>query len=181
MSEQLELIKELAKKLDEARIPYMISGSVAMNFYAQPRMTRDVDIIVEMESFQVSKMLDLFQKEFYISKEEMQNAISRKTIFNAIHNTSLIKIDFIVRKETPYRKEEFGRRKPILLEGVRLQVVSPEDLILSKLLWGKDSQSELQLKDARNLIQNSKNLDWDYLERWGKELSVTALLGKAKI
>ena len=45
MAEQLEFVKFLAENLDSARIPYMLTGSVAMALYAEPRMTRDLDLL----------------------------------------------------------------------------------------------------------------------------------------
>lgn len=47
MSEQLEFLKTIAARLDSAGIPYMITGSMAMALYARPRMTRDIDLVVE--------------------------------------------------------------------------------------------------------------------------------------
>jgi hypothetical protein len=61
-----------------------------------------------------------------------------------------------VRKDTPYRREESFRRKKITVDDQDLFVVSPEDLILSKLEWAKDSQSEVQLNDVRNLLTHPR-------------------------
>jgi hypothetical protein len=48
MSEELEILKLIAARLDAACIPYMVSGSIAMSYYAQPRMTRDIDIVTDL-------------------------------------------------------------------------------------------------------------------------------------
>jgi hypothetical protein len=66
------------------------------------------------------------------------------------------------------------RRKLISVAGVRTWVVSREDLILSKLLWARESGSEMQRRDIRLLLDG--DLDLDYLERWAKDLGVTGLL-----
>jgi hypothetical protein len=58
-------------------------------------------------------------------------------MFNLIHDEYVIKIDFVVRKDTPYRRQEFSRRKKVAVDNQDLYVVSPEDLILSKLDWAK--------------------------------------------
>jgi len=55
-------------------------------------------------------------------------------------------------------------------------VVSPEDLILSKLVWGKDSASELQMRDVLQIIRGSASLDWPYLEKWASILGVSEML-----
>ena len=48
MSDELEILKSVTAKLDSARIPYMVTGSMAVNYYATPRMTRDIDLVVEL-------------------------------------------------------------------------------------------------------------------------------------
>src|SRR5207244_4520611 len=109
-------------------IPYMVSGSVAMNFYAQPRMTRDIDIVIELKSTDVQRVCALFSNDFYIDEVDVRESIESQGIFNIIHNRSMVKVDFVIRKESKYRQEEFGRRQPIILENISISVVTPEDL-----------------------------------------------------
>ncbi len=73
-------------------------------------------------------------------------------MFNAIHNESVLKVDFIVRKETAYRHIEFQRKRRIHFEDCEIWIVAPEDLILSKLEWAKENSSQIQLNDVKNLI-----------------------------
>ncbi|MBN2073474.1 MAG: hypothetical protein JW770_05980 [Actinobacteria bacterium] len=115
----------------------MISGSVAMNYYSTPRMTRDIDIVVEIKD--ARKFYEIFKKDFYIDLRSIENAISGESMFNIIHLKEVIKIDFTVRKETDYRKTEFLRKKSIKIDDFEIFLVSIEDLIISKLWWAKDS------------------------------------------
>ncbi len=109
----------------------------------------------------------------------MREAVKTKGMFNLIHDRYIIKVDFVVRKDTPYRRREFSRKTKISVDGQDLCVVAPEDLILSKLAWAKDSTSEFQLRDVRNLLQSVKGLDRRYLTRWAKQLGVDALYREA--
>ena len=68
----------------------------------------------------------------------------------------------------------------MVIEDVTIFVVSVEDLILSKLAWGKKSQSDLQLRDARQMISAVSELDWKYMIKWATVLRIDALLEKAK-
>jgi hypothetical protein len=52
--------------------------------------------------------------------------------------------------------------------------VSKEDLIISKLWWAKDSRSEVQLGDVKNLLVTG--YDTTYLERWTPALGLNNLL-----
>lgn len=178
MSEQLDVLKTAARALESASIPYMLSGSVAMSFYAQPRMTRDIDIVVELGARDAVRLCGLFVSDFYVDADDAREAVENRGIFNIIHKLWMVKIDFIVRKETEYRRKEFSRRRALLLEGVSVFVAAPEDLILSKLDWGKDSRSELQMGDVKNLIGAVSGLDWDYIKRWARVLGVDHWLGE---
>src|SRR6266849_3206835 len=158
MNEELEVLKEVARRLDATGISYMITGSIAGNFYAVPRMTRDIDIVVELSERDTEKFILAFEMDHYLEPETVRAAVKSKRMFNLIHDQYIIKVDFVVRKDTPYRLKEFSRKKKISVDGQDVYVVAPEDLILSKLEWAKDSKSEVQLKDVKNLLQSVKGL-----------------------
>ena len=65
------------------------------------------------------------------------------------------------------------------VEGVNISVVSPEDLVLSILLWAKASSSELQMRDVRAIVASVSELDWEYLREWSRQLRLTQLLHEA--
>jgi len=65
MTDELVVIKDVAKKLDLLRIPYMITGSIAMSLYIVPRMTRDIDLVVEISTQEIKSLIDLFAKDYY--------------------------------------------------------------------------------------------------------------------
>ena len=175
MSEELEVLKEVARRLEGAAISYMITGSIAANFYTVPRMTRDIDIVVELSERDIGRFIALFENDYYLEPETIRETVKNKGMFNLIHDQYIIKIDFVVRKDTPYRRREFSRRKKVAVDDQNLYVVSPEDLILSKLEWAKDSRSEVQLNDVRNLLKYAKGLDRRYLTRWARTLGVDSL------
>lgn len=180
MSEELEVLKIVTQCLNKANIAYMISGSIAANYYTVPRMTRDIDIIVELKDADIDKFVALFQNDFYVDKETIKSEVSRYGIFNLIHNQHVIKIDFIVREETEFQDAAFSRRKKVLIEDKPMWFISAEDLILAKLFWAKDSHSEMQLKDVENLIKTVSNLDLKYIEKWISRLDLEQVYKKAK-
>ena len=180
MTEEFEMLKDIASRLDSAGIEYMMTGSMAMALYASPRMTRDVDIIIRVSPDDSGRIVELFQDEYYIEETAVRDAIKNRGMFNAIHNKSVIKVDFIIRKDDEYRLEEFSRRTITAVQGMSISVVSPEDLILSKLVWSKMSDSELQFRDARQMLSALKDLDRAYMDTWAEKLHVGALLNKAR-
>ena len=134
MNEELEILKTVCQRLKDAGIPYMITGSIAANFYAVPRMTRDIDIVIVVKREDRASLGALFKNDFYVDAESIRKAIEERGMFNIIHNEYVIKVDFIIRKDSPYRELEFKRRQKIRIEGTEISLVSIEDLILSKLL-----------------------------------------------
>jgi hypothetical protein len=175
MSDELVVLKSVAARLGEAGIPYMVTSSIAANFYAVPRMTRDIDLVVELSERDVDRVTQLFQQEYYIDRDMVQRAVRDHAMFNMIHNALVVKVDCVVRKETAYRREEFARRRAISVADQQVFIVSPEDLILSKLDWAKESRSQMQLDDVRNLLGSVQGLDTVYLNRWADRLGLTTL------
>jgi len=139
-------------------------------------MTRDIDLVVELQPEDAERVAELFGGEFDCHVDTIRTAIARRSVFNLIHTDAIVKVDFVVRKDTPYHREEFSRRRHEVVDGQTVWMVSAEDSILSKLLWSKDSRSELQLRDVRHLITARPDLDWAYLNLWAGRLSVAEIL-----
>jgi len=153
----------------------MITGSIATSYYATPRMTRDIDVVVALEREDVERVCGLFEENFYVDRDAARQAIDQKTIFNLIHQTVIVKVDFVVRKDSEYRKLEFSRRRRVTIEGQEMSIVTPEDLVISKLDWARDTRSQVQLDDVRNLLVSVPDLDRSYLNEWTAHLGLSEL------
>ncbi len=171
---EIDIVRDISHRFEEAGIRYMLTGSMAMNYYAQPRMTRDIDVVVAIGPEDVGRVASLFRNDYYVSEENIRESLAHESIFNLIHQESVIKVDCIIRKGTEYRRAEFERRQKISLLDFTTFIVSKEDLIISKLFWAKDSHSEIQLGDVRNLL--AIGYDNAYLQRWTRELGLDNLL-----
>lgn len=167
----LKLLEEVCAKLEGVDIPYMLSGSLAMNVYTVPRMTRDIDIVIHLETNDIETFSDLFNDGFYIYKEGIEPEIQRQGMFNVINYESGEKIDFIIRKNSEFHINEFDRRRRTEAFGFKAWVVSAEDLIISKLKWIQDLESETQKRDVSNLL-NISDIDREYVKSWCKELNL---------
>jgi hypothetical protein len=147
MKDELDVVRDISRRLDTAGIPFMLTGSMALNFYAQPRMTRDIDIVVALAPNDAGALLQQLANDYYISPEAVQTAVANRSMFNAVHNETVIKVDFIVRKSGLYRQTEFGRRRKLQIKEFSTWIVSKEDLIISKLDWARESESDFQFRD----------------------------------
>jgi hypothetical protein len=153
---------------------------MAMSIYAVPRMTRDVDFVIECTPDDAPRIAEMFKVDCYIDESSVRQAAREHSTFNIIHNEWITKADFIVRKDDEYRRVEFDRRQSVDIGDVHVFVVTPEDLILSKLSWSMNGASELQLRDAVSLCVGSSELDWVYLKQWAVVLGVAELLERVR-
>jgi hypothetical protein len=147
------LLQRIYRSFNEHGIKYMVSGSIAMNLYAIPPMTRDLDIVLELSEIQIDHFIELFP-DSYFNKEVIAREIKRKGMFNIIDHSTGFKIDLIIRKEGEYAELAFNNRKIIHELGTDLWVIQLNDLIIAKLIWIQDLQSERQMYDIKNLLLN---------------------------
>ena len=166
-----ELLKKICGALEHNNILYMLSGSIAMNVYTVPRMTRDLDFVVDLQIADLERFASIFREGYYIHEEGLEFEIQRRGMFNVIDYESGYKIDFIVRKNTEFHINEFSRRRRTSAFGLEFWVVSLEDLILAKLIWIQQVLSEIQMNDIQNLLQN-ETIDRDYLKEWIHRLNL---------
>lgn len=170
---ELKTLLKVINRLNNKNIPYMLTGSMALNFYGHPRATNDFDFVIHIQKDDRQKLMNLFKEDFYISEEAVKDAIQREGIFNIIDNESVFKVDFIVRKTDPFSIEQFNRRLQKKLGAHIIDVISPEDLILAKLLWSQHRVSELQNRDIQNILRILKEkLDFGYLEKWASSFGI---------
>jgi hypothetical protein len=180
MGDELAILHDVAARLESAGISYMVTGSIALSVYAEPRMTRDIDVVVALSASDVDRMVGLFEHDFHLDPDRIRSAVLRGAMFNMIHTRSIVKVDCVVRKASAYRIGEFERRRRMNLAGRVVDVVAPEDLILSKLDWARESRSEVQLRDVRNLVAMVPDLDWTYVRHWADVLAISDLLAEVR-
>jgi len=174
-----EFLAKVIQALEAAGIPYMICGSISSNLQGQFRSTNDVDIIIDPTQEQLESLIRILATDFYADLESARQALQNRFMFNVISGESGLKVDFILRKNRPYDKEEFGRRIRSSFMGMEMVISTPEDTILSKLLWAKAADSERQLRDVLGVIQvQAERLDQAYLRRWAKQLGLEEILEK---
>jgi hypothetical protein len=165
-----DLLQIVTQKLAAIKVPYMLSGSVAMSFYSVSRTTRDIDIVAYLRLEDLDNLLSAFEG-YYFHRESVKEEIDRKGLFNIISNENGFKIDFIVLKTDEYSQTAFNRRRLRDFIGIEAEVISIEDLILAKLKWIQQLYSERQFEDIENLLKCDP-IDKDYLIYWKEKLNL---------
>jgi len=175
---QQELLKKVIKALEDAKLEYMVTGSVASSLQGETRSTHDIDLVISVQKSAVKKLVKAFPPpDFHLDEESILDAIDKKGMFNLINIREGDKVDFWILTNEPFDKSRFSRKYEEEVMGIKMQVSSPEDTILMKLKWAKLSGgSEKQFTDALRVYEvQSEKLDREYLESWARELNIESL------
>ncbi len=173
MNSQADLLKRVTAALEGVGIAYMVAGSTGSSFHGHPRATNDLDIVIAPSKEQLDAFVALLGADYYVSAGAAKAALNDKTMFNVVDNATGWKVDLVVRKERAFSIEEFKRRRKVRMMESDVFIASPEDVILSKLEWAKNSGSEQQIRDALGVIEvQGDELDLAYLENWAGALNV---------
>ena len=176
--DQDDLLREVVRTLNAQGIPFMLVGAYASSLYGEPRLTLDLDIVVDLKDDQVKPLFEAFPVgEYCADLNAMRDAVRRSAQFNVIHVPTGCKVDFIVVKKTPFGRQEFSRRRnqPILA-GENCYVATPEDVIIGKLRFFRMGGSEKHLRDIAGILRVSGvQVDRCYVEQWAEELGVTEI------
>jgi hypothetical protein len=151
---QQQLLAEVVRVLEGAGIPYMLTGSVVSSFFGHARTTHDIDIVVQIRMEQVAQIAAAFSADhFSFDALAARNAIAARDMFRLMDFRSGDKVDFWVLKDEPFDQQAFARRYRDTITGVPALLPTPEDLILQKLKWAHDFESEKQYTDALSVFE----------------------------
>ena len=147
-----ELLADVVRRLEDAGIAYMVTGSVASAYHGEPRATRDLDIVIDPRTETLARLVEgLLAGGYYVDRDAASGALRERTQFNAI-GPDATKVDFILRKDRPFSREEFDRRRPADLLGTPAFIASVEDMIIAKLEWSLPFDSDRQLRDVASML-----------------------------
>lgn len=184
-SEPLRLLIRVASLLEQLDIPYLVGGSMASSILGEPRATVDIDVAVRLPRDRVDALVDALGSDFYVDRAAALDAVRRRASFNAIHQETVLKVDFFVLGDTSFDREQLSRRRPLPISdsgGQHVFVSSAEDLVLRKLEWYQagGGVSDRQWRDVLGVLKvQAGRLDVDYLRRWAGELGLGELLDRA--
>lgn len=178
----LDLLVQVAKICKKLRIPYFVTGGIAVITWGRPRVTADIDMIVGLQHEHVDrfeKALRALKKTSYMSRHAIEGALLTGGEFNFIDSDTGVKVDFWIAKDDPFGISRMKRKRTKIIRGERVNFISPEDLILTKLQWGQKSVSTRHFEDALAVVAISKKqLDMRYLNYWARKLGLEKSLEK---
>lgn len=173
--EPSDLLVLLAEKLERLQLSYFVTGSIATIIYGEPRFTNDIDVVVQLHADDVELFCQGFPSpDFYVSEEAVNTAIRNCRQFNIIHPSSGLNIDVMVPMDCPYNASRFQRKQQLrVAEGNSIWFGSPEDVILKKLDYYQQGQSDKHIRDILGVMKiQGQKLDRGYIDDWSTKLKL---------
>ncbi len=178
------LLAGIGKILNRLKIPYFVTGGMAVLIWGRPRFTADIDIVIQLKYENIYKLRNAlldFRKRGYLDDYAMKEAIINKGEFNFIDIENGVKVDFWILKESDsVAFEQLKRKKAKKILNEEIYFISPDDLILNKLVWYKKrGGSSRHIEDVESIFKVSgSKLDKNYLKKQAAKLEVSGLLKK---
>lgn len=178
MVEDEEVLRRLADVMEGLKIPYMVVGSVASSVYGRWRTTEDIDVVADLHSKDVPGLCEKFPPpEYYVSPEAALQAVRAGRQFNIIRSTTAEKIDIMLARKDAWGKMQLARRRPVrVLEDRDVDLASPEDIVIAKLLYCQEGGSDKHLEDIAGILKVvGSGTDRAYIDRWAAALGLADL------
>ena len=171
----MNIERDVLDRLARLQIRFYVTGAWALSVYAEPRMTRDLDLVLDLDAIDYERRLrPAFEGDFLVNDPI---DIGGRWIGGLVHRVEIVRVDLMFGRHDAWARSALERIRVIDHPGLgKVPIISPEDLILAKLEWSDGGSSELQLRDCRSIIRIAADLDWDYLERHAPVLGVDRLL-----
>jgi len=161
-----KLYQKTINLLEKEKKPYLLIGGLAVGILGEPRMTQDIDLIIFIPKSSIPAFLKTLKKaEFNFIPATVKKDVELKGAFRVTFEG--LWVDFIV-SSTDFESSAFKRKIKVKLLGKNVNIPSAEDLILLKLIPGR----ERDILDVKSIIERHRGkLDKKYLENWAQKLS----------
>lgn len=176
------LLVNIARIFERLKIPYLVTGGMAVFVWGRPRFTADIDVVMEIKPADVKglgeALRDLGEAGYF--DEDVANEVVRSGgEFNFIDGVTGIKVDFWISSNNNFDLSRFERRTTKEISSQKVYFTSAEDLVLSKLKWYKASNSNRHLEDAESILKISgADMDMNYLREWVERLELEKEFGQ---
>lgn len=160
-----KLLSGIGACLTRYKLPYMIIGGQAVLLYGEPRLTRDIDITLGVNTDRLKDILEVASELSLKSIPEDIESFTRETmVLPTLDESTGIRVDFIF-SHTTYEAEAIKRTTKVSIMGHEVSFASVEDLIIHKIFAGRPRD----LEDVRSVILKNPEIDKGYIRHWLKE------------
>ncbi len=170
-----EMLRSVSESLDAFNVPYAVTGSIASSIHGEPLASQDVDICLRMSAEQAGELAKRLPDRFYRSASALREAAQTHGMANLIDTNTGLKVDLSFLAPGAFHDSVLARRAKITYSAgpSAFWVVSPEDVILMKLVWRRETRSDKQWENALSVAKVRRvALDWAYMNNWSSRLGV---------
>ncbi|MEK7465897.1 MAG: hypothetical protein AAB074_00660 [Planctomycetota bacterium] len=185
MPDIIDVTGDVAHILTELGIRHAVGGSMASILHGEPRLTQDVDFIIELGEAKIPDVVRAFGNGYYIAEPAVRDAVQRSASFNVIHLATMLKADLYVAGRSVLDPLQIGRAIPMKLRkdsAAEIRVSSAEDIVLRKLEWYRKGRevSDRQWRDILGVLKVSgARLDRNFMATTAEAAGVTDLLERS--
>jgi len=163
--------------LSAAGLEYVLVGSFASNFWGAPRATQDVDLVVDFAGTSMRDLLAWLGPGFRLEPQQTFETVTGKRRHIVYVGDGAFTIEVFPVSEDAHDRERFHRRASVALLGRTTFVLSPEDVIVTKLRWAAALNRDKDLADVAGVVAVRRDtIDWPYVRRWCGEHGTRHLL-----
>lgn len=171
------LIALFVRPLNQLGIPYLITGGVASVIYGEPRFTRDIDLVVKLETRSAGRFAAAWpSRKFYVPPVEVIEEEVRRPLhghFNVSHHDTSMRADIYLSGDDPFNAWALEHPTMRRIDNDEVCVAPIEAVILSKLRYFQMGGSDRHLTDIRHMLRISGDLvNQGEVERWARRLGV---------
>lgn len=176
----INLVVLFVAPLERGGFRYAITGSVAGSAYGEPRMTNDVDIVVDLAVGDGTRFASCFPaSDFYCPPEEVIDVEARRGLrghFNVIHHDSGFKADIYPKGNDALHDWALAAARRVDVDGQAIALAPPEYVIVRKLEYFREGGSQKHVDDIENIARSlGEKLDGSAVERYAARLSLDVL------
>lgn len=176
-----ETVAAVIDALSDLRIPYMLTGAFAVNFFGAMRLTRDADFVVQMSGHSLPMLAERLAPGFELRAQAEFETITGTQKFVFARRDIAFIVELFLLSDDPHDQARFARRINLVAWSREVNIPTAEDLIITKLRWSRHGNRSKDLDDVRGIIEIQKSrLDWDYIERWCEQHGTKPILDQVR-
>lgn len=163
----LKLLEKIARTFEEECVPYMIIGGQAVLLYGEPRLTKDIDITLGLDTSELPRIKNIaIQIGLTLLVQDEEKFVRETMVLPTIHEPSGFRVDLIF-SFSEYELQALERVNKIRIGSVDVCYASLEDVLIHKTISGRPRDIE----DIKTIVLKNPHFDFQYIEKWLQNFS----------
>jgi hypothetical protein len=163
----VDFFLRIVTAFERLNVPYVTVGSFAANVYMDPRSTKDADFVLELDKANLTEIVAAIGPDFVLDRQMSLESVTLTSRYKLSHRDAAFEVELFGLSDDPHDQARFCRRLSKETNGVRVYVLTAEDVVITKLRWSLKAKRKKDLDDARNVLKvQADQLDLPYIRHW---------------